>query len=139
MVESIRNLFIRRKAIHNQLDQLEVKRQAAPTDKGIIESIAKHKQYVSWFDAAINANLGHYKILVEDSSRYPVVLFDGAINFVTKEMAIPAKDEASKWQGDNLKKCFEKYTRHLNWYRTGQTKQLGIDALRKDMVSQDYW
>ena len=83
-------------------------------------------------DQAIDTTVGHYRILVEESAAYPKEMFDRQLKLAGEDL------KGDDWYSKELATCYQKLSKHLTLLRQGKTKQLSIDALRKDMVSAEY-
>ena len=134
-VGSIRNFFIRRKPLNNQLRAMQEQLKTSKDDIQIAKlkkSIEEHKAYVAMLDQAIDTTVGHYRILVEESSAYPKEMFD-------RQLKLAAEDiKGDDWHSKELASCYEKLSKHLALLRQGKSRQLTVEALRKDMVSAEY-
>lgn len=134
-VGSIRNFFIRRKPLNNQLtamqDQLKKTKDKASIEK-LKKSIAEHKEYVAMLDQAIDITVGHYRILVEESAAYPKEMFDAQLKLAGEEL------KGDDWYTKEMNTCYQKLVNHVKLLRQGKTKQLTVESLRKDMVSAEF-
>ncbi len=134
-VGSIRNFFIRRKPLNNQLKAMQEQLKSSKDKEQIAKlkkSIDEHKSYVAMLDQAIDTTVGHYRILVEESAAYPKEMFDRQLKLAGEDL------KGDDWYSKELATCYQKLSKHLTLLRQGKTKQLSIDALRKDMVSAEY-
>lgn len=135
MVGSIRNFFIRRKALVNQLDALraqETQITEAPQLKRLQKSLEEHQEFIGMLDQAINTNVGHYRILVEESAVYPQEMFDKQIQLVQEDIS------GEEWHNKEMQICLEKFIQHVSLLRENKASALTVPALRKDMVSAEY-
>ena len=134
-VGSIRNFFIRRKPLNNQLKAMQEQLKTNKDQKQVAKlkkSIEEHKAYVAMLDQAIDTTVGHYRILVEESAAYPKEMFDRQLKLAGEDL------KGNDWYSKELATCYEKLSKHLTLLRQGQARQLTVNALRKDMVSADY-
>ncbi len=140
IIENIRNMFIRRKEILNRIDAVkeEMKKYPNADKKEGLSRIETYNGYVASFDAAINAAVGHYKLLLDESGRYATGLYDEQLAFVNNELVLLAKNKVNAFYADALQKSFERLQRHVALKRAGKTKELTVEALRKDMVSAEF-
>ena len=139
MIENIRNMFIRRKEVVNRIEAARAEMKKYPKGAQEFENrIRTMNGYIASFDAAIDAAVGHYKLLLDESGRYARDLYDEQLSLVGNEFILLAKTKENKWYADALGKSFERLERHVKLKRQGKTKQLTVDALRKDMVSAEF-
>lgn len=134
-IGSIRNFFIRRKTLTNQLQALQTqlgKTAEQEQQEKLKKSIGEHKEFISMLDQAIDTTVGHYRILVEESAIYPKEMFDKQLELAGEDI----KGEA--WHNKELQTCFEKFEKHIKLLRQNKTRELSVESLRKDMVSAEY-
>ncbi len=134
-VGSIRNFFIRRKTLSNQLaalnDQKAKIKDTAQREK-LEKSIGEHREFIKMLDQAIDTTVGHYRILVEESAIYPQEMFDKQMKLVREDIA------GQEWHNKEMQTCLDKFSHHVSLLRQNKTPKLTVQALRKDMVSAEY-
>ena len=134
-VGSIRNFFIRRKTLSNQMQAMQIqlgKTSEQAQKEKLKKSIGEHKEFIAMLDQAIDTTVGHYRILVEESAIYPKEMFD-------KQLALAREDiKGNDWHNKELQSCFEKFEHHIKLLRQNKSSQLSVNSLRKDMVSAEY-
>lgn len=134
-VGSIRNFFIRRKTLSNQMQAMQTqlgKTSEQAQKEKLKKSIGEHKEFIAMLDQAIDTTVGHYRILVEESAIYPKEMFDKQLALAREEI------KGNDWHNKELQSCFEKFEHHIKLLRQNKTSQLSVNSLRKDMVSAEY-
>lgn len=136
MIENIRNMFIRRKDVLNRIDTAQAEKKKYPQGAAEFDRRIKTMQeHIASFDAAIDAAVGHYKLLLDESGRYTQNRYDEQLSLVSNELVLLAKTRENEWYANALSKSFERLERHITFKRQGKTRQLTLEALRKDMVN----
>ena len=134
-VGSIRNFFIRRKTLSNQMQAMQTqlgKTSEQAQKEKLKKSIGEHKEFIAMLDQAIDTTVGHYRILVEESAIYPKEMFDKQLALAREEI------KGNDWNNKELQSCFEKFDHHIKLLRQNKKSQLSVNSLRKDMVSAEY-
>ncbi|MBQ4133069.1 MAG: SUMF1/EgtB/PvdO family nonheme iron enzyme [Desulfovibrionaceae bacterium] len=134
-VGSIRNFFIRRKTLSNQLEALRLQQSKADDaayQEKLGKSIREHQEFIAMLDQAINTTVGHYRVLVEESAVYPREVFDRQMKLAQEDVS------GQEWHSKEMQNCLARFIRHVGLLRENKMSALTVQALRKDMVSAEY-
>lgn len=129
IIETVRNIAIRRKGIQNQLAMMEKDSQSPEAKKSSFNfgaAIKKAREGVLTMTRALDETANFYRTKVDDTRQIPPKVLDEALAQVEKDSS--KQDEFNA----NLRKNLNLYRQHIALVRKGQ--KIDKDTVIKDIV-----